>query len=98
MVGRALSTWIYRIATNAASDELRRRGGDRYSTVMRTPITSSPTAQPSGEGAVDVSGRRSTQRFNDRPSTSASVRVALRDHLDLEYADIAVILGGAPAP
>jgi RNA polymerase sigma-70 factor (ECF subfamily) len=83
----AFTTWLYRVATNAALDEVRRRG--------RRPIPSElpdrPARGPSFDGQVD-----------DRVDIDAAlatlpeefrVAVVLRDLCDLDYAAIAQVLG-----
>lgn len=90
-----LNTWIYRIATNAALDELRRRGRrpmlDRYDADDRVD---SGATQPSGEGAVD--DRLVVDAALKRLPVEFRVAVVLRDLGDLEYADIATIVGVPP--
>lgn len=87
----AFGTWIYRIATNASLDELRRRRRRAVSTL------SSVTAD-------EPADRRSEKPFAavvDRPLLDAAladlaedfrVPVVLRDVADLDYAEIAAIL------
>ena len=87
----AFSTWVYRIATNASLDELRRRRRRPLTAVHdddRRPRTSSPTPTP---------GIAST-RSADRDAIEAAllalpedfrVPVVLRDVADLDYAEIA---------
>lgn len=98
----AFSTWAYRVATNAALDELRRRG--------RRPVphaAEDDDAPPLAEiGAVVGAG---TPRASDDPAGSVAARVdvdralallspdhraavVLRDLLDLDYAEIAAVL------
>jgi RNA polymerase sigma-70 factor (ECF subfamily) len=90
-----LNTWIYRIATNAALDELRRRGRrpllNRYDT---DDGAESGATQPSGEGAVD--DRLAVDAALLRLPVEFRVAVVLRDLVDLEYADIAQIVGVPP--
>ena len=85
------STWTYRIATNAALDELRRRG--------RRPVP----VEEIGDATV-MSHPDSTfpDRIADRALVDAAMAtlppdyraaVALRDLCDLEYAEIGEILG-----
>jgi len=80
-----LSTWVYRVATNAALDELRRRG--------RRPLLAIDTppepAVGSGEAAVDA---RLDVDALERVPEEFRVAVVLRDLADLEYAEIATVL------
>lgn len=86
----AVTTWAYRIATNAAIDELRRRG--------RRPIPDDPSRGP--EVADDAPS--GVERLGDRLDIDAAladlaeefrVAVVLRDVVGMEYADIAADLG-----
>ena len=90
----AFSTWVYRIATNAALDELRRR--------RRRP---SPHVVGDDDLAPDVGrparraprrGRRGCGSRSTTPSTtcrrSSAPAVVLRDVADLDYAEIAEVL------
>lgn len=90
----SVGTWVYRIATNAALDELRRR--------RRRPL-------PSGVETIELaSGGHHTgteQATADRLALEAAlatlpedfrVAVVLRDVADLDYADIAEVLGIPP--
>lgn len=80
------STWCYRVATNAALDELRRRG--------RRPMPSETLAEPavgSGEDAVDA--RLDVDRALAGVPEDFRVGVVLRDLCDLDYPEIAEILG-----
>jgi RNA polymerase sigma-70 factor (ECF subfamily) len=81
-----LSTWVYRVATNAALDELRRRG--------RRPLLAIDTppepAVGSGEAAVDA--RLDVDAALERVPEEFRVAVVLRDLADLEYAEIATVL------
>ena len=85
----AVTTWAYRIATNAALDELRRRG--------RRPSPVDPDLHPEsiGDAPTDV------ERLGDRLDLDAALRavpldfrvaVVLRDVAGLEHADIAAHL------
>jgi RNA polymerase sigma-70 factor (ECF subfamily) len=88
----AFTTWCYRVATNAALDELRRQ--------RRRPLAADPAAPepvaggPSvedGVGArldVDAALRRLPEEFR--------VAVVLRDLCDLDYAEIADVLDIPP--
>ena len=89
----AFSTWAYRIATNAALDELRRR--------RRRPLTL--LRQDDGE-AMDIADQRSEDQFSyvdahDELSSALAlipeeyrVALVLRDVADLDYEEISHIL------
>lgn len=89
----AFSTWAYRIATNAALDELRRR--------RRRPLTL--LRQDNGE-TPDIADQRSEDQFSyvdahDELSSALAlipeeyrVALALRDVADLDYEEISHIL------
>ncbi len=88
----AFTTWAYRIATNAALDELRRRG--------RRPALH-PDEGPSAE-VVDPTAERQVDAVVDRASLDTALAeladdfkaaVVLRDVADLDYAEIAEVLG-----
>ena len=91
----AMSTWIYRIATNAALDELRRRrrrprslGHDRLLEVV--------------DAVPDAVAERTVASVDDSDRLSAALAqlpeefrlaVVLRDVVDLDYEEIGRILG-----
>jgi RNA polymerase sigma-70 factor (ECF subfamily) len=84
----AFSTWCYRVATNAALDELRRR--------RRRPVP----AHPDGPEPI-APGPAVEDRVGDRLDVDAALRdlpeefrvaVVLRDLCDLDYAEIAAML------
>jgi RNA polymerase sigma-70 factor (ECF subfamily) len=89
--GRArFGTWCYRIATNAALDEVRRS--------RRRPVAAEPP--PSASDPRDV-----TSAVDARLDVDAALRtlpvefraaVVLRDLADLDYAEIAEVLGIPP--
>jgi RNA polymerase sigma-70 factor (ECF subfamily) len=90
----SVSTWMYRIATNASLDELRRRRR-RPLTVVRDPD------RPDHEYADPHAGRP-IDLVADRAEVEAAllavpeefrIPVVLRDVADLEYSDIADALG-----
>ena len=93
--GRAqFSTWIYRIATNAALDELRRR--------RRRPGLAVVDDEGHPPEIVDPLAERTVEASVDRLSIDAAlaalpedfrVAVVLRDVGDLDYAEIAEALG-----
>jgi RNA polymerase sigma-70 factor (ECF subfamily) len=94
----AFSTWAYRVATNAALDELRRR---RRRPVLDAAAVSrtatDPLANLSDLGRpVDI-GEQVTARIAldqalQQVSDEHRTAVVLRDVMDLEYAEIAEVL------
>ncbi|MEN9800980.1 MAG: hypothetical protein RLZ37_105 [Actinomycetota bacterium] len=95
----ALSTWIYRIATNAALDELRRRRRRR----LRT--TSLDSHIDSTNDVADPRSMELLASFEERDVLGGAlarvpdefrVPLVLRDVADLEYDDIASILNIPP--
>jgi RNA polymerase sigma-70 factor (ECF subfamily) len=82
----SLSTWIYRIATNAALDELRR--------ISRRPIPTQDSAmertQPDATGEIDTS-LLITEALG-LVGTEQRVVLVLRHIADLDYEEIASIL------
>lgn len=94
----AFSTWAYRIATNAALDELRRRG--RRPALVRA--TGDDETDQSLERTVDPMAQRRVEAVADAMSLETAlaalpeehrVAVVLRDVADLDYDEIADILG-----
>jgi RNA polymerase sigma-70 factor (ECF subfamily) len=93
--GRArFSTWAYRIATNAALDELRRR--------KRRPALHAVGDEREQPEPVDPLAERRLAGVTDRMSIDAALdelpeefrtAVVLRDVADLDYAEIAEALG-----
>jgi RNA polymerase sigma-70 factor (ECF subfamily) len=93
--GRAqFSTWVYRIATNAALDELRRR--------KRRPALALVTDEGEPAETPDPLAAREVEAPADRLSIDAALdslpedfrtAVVLRDVADLDYAEIAEALG-----
>jgi RNA polymerase sigma-70 factor, ECF subfamily len=93
--GRAqFSTWVYRIATNAALDELRRR--------KRRPSLALVDDDRPAEEASDPLAQRRVEAVADHLAIDAAldelpeefrVAVVLRDVADLDYAEIAAALG-----
>ena len=88
----AFTTWCYRVATNAALDELRRR--------RRRPVP----AHPDGPQPV-APGPAIEDRVGARLDVDAALRtlpedfrvaVVLRDLCDLDYAEIAEVLDVPP--
>ncbi|MET0324489.1 MAG: sigma-70 family RNA polymerase sigma factor [Ilumatobacteraceae bacterium] len=89
----AFSTWTYRIATNAALDELRRRG--------RRPALHAVRDDDSTPEVVDPAAEQRYQSVADRQAIDAALAdlpedfraaVVLRDVADLDYAEIAEVL------
>jgi RNA polymerase sigma-70 factor (ECF subfamily) len=90
----AFSTWTYRIATNAALDELRRR--------RRRPIPHVDAAATGAQPEVaDARSHRQLDAVADRLAIDAAldelpeefkVAVVLRDVCELDYAEIAATL------
>jgi RNA polymerase sigma-70 factor (ECF subfamily) len=84
--GSSFTTWLYRVATNAALDEVRRRS--------RRPVPSDLLPEPVGHTSLET-------RVDDRLLIDAALRtvpiefraaLVLRDLLDLDYAQIGAIL------
>jgi RNA polymerase sigma-70 factor (ECF subfamily) len=93
----AFSTWAYRIATNAALDELRRRG--------RRPLAQVRDDRDQPYEPVDHRAHESLDSVADKmllDSALADLRddfrvaVVLRDVADLDYAEISEVLGIPP--
>jgi RNA polymerase sigma-70 factor (ECF subfamily) len=85
------STWLYRVATNAALDEARRRG--------RRPVpTEAMAAAPDPTPGIDaqVAGRLDVDAALRELPPEFRAAVALRDLADLDYATIAEILAIPP--
>lgn len=102
----AFTTWSYRVATNACFDELRRRGRrpeptDPSTAEVRGDDRTAPllhrghSADPE-QAAIDTDRRGELQRALDRLPDEFRVPVVLRDVADLDYAEIAELLGLAP--
>jgi RNA polymerase sigma-70 factor (ECF subfamily) len=91
--GRArFTTWLYRVATNAALDEVRRRrrrplpSEDEVLDRTSAALTSSPSPERTVVARLDVDA--ALARLPDEFRTA----VVLRDLLDLDYAEIAEVL------
>jgi RNA polymerase sigma-70 factor, ECF subfamily len=93
----AISTWIYRIATNAALDELRRRRRRRNRFVL--------TDRDPSQEIEDVRSRDSSSSIESRDGIDAALKLVpeefriplvLRDVADLEYDEISSILNIPP--
>lgn len=85
--GRArFTTWMYRVATNAALDEARRRRRRPVAAALDTDAIAS--ADPTGavDARLDVDAALATL------SPAARAAVVLRDLAGLEYSEIATVL------
>lgn len=91
----SFGTWVYRIATNASLDELRRR--------RRRPVLADATELPEDHHAhlADLGSGQRIATVDDRLELDAALRqvaeefrvpLVLRDVGDLDYAEIATIL------
>jgi RNA polymerase sigma-70 factor, ECF subfamily len=85
------TTWLYRIATNAAIDELRRR---QRRPVPRDALPEPATASPDPAHAVDA--RLTVDAALASVPEEFRVAVVLRDLCDLDYAEIAQVLDVPP--
>jgi RNA polymerase sigma-70 factor (ECF subfamily) len=85
-----ISTWIYRVATNAALDELRRQ--------RRRPVPAEPVigADPRAEPTAAVDARLDIDAALATIPEDFRIAVVLRDLCDLDYAEIASILDVPP--
>jgi RNA polymerase sigma-70 factor (ECF subfamily) len=97
----AFGTWLYRIATNAALDELRRRSRRPLLVDQRSTGDTDPTV----DRAVDPGAGEAYATIEDRMLIGpalATIRddyraaVVLRDVADLDYAEIAEVLDIPP--
>ncbi len=90
----AVSTWIYRVATNAALDELRRRKRRPMLHAVRDDEQSEPeAADPLGQRLVEgVADRMALAQALDELAEEFRTAVVLRDVADLDYAEIAEVL------
>jgi RNA polymerase sigma-70 factor, ECF subfamily len=88
----AFTTWLYRVTTNACLDELRRRG--------RRPVPIEP--DPGATAVAPVSVADDVARRMDVDAALATLpeefraAVVLRDLCELDYAEIAEVLGIPP--
>lgn len=93
----AISTWVYRIATNAALDELRRRRRRRRFTSVDWSEPATDVADPRSLDTVDAfESRDALNAALARVPEEFRVPMVLRDVADLEYDDISSILGIPP--
>jgi len=87
----AFTTWLYRVATNAALDEVRRRGR------RPTPVDELPEpANPASGLEERVGARLDVDAALARLPEDFRVAVVLRDLCDLDYAEIAEVLDVPP--
>lgn len=92
--GRArFSTWAYRVATNAALDEARRRGR-RPAPAEQLPETDRHT--PPASLDTDVADRIDVDAALAELTPEYRAAVALRDLVGMDYAEIAVVLDIPP--
>jgi RNA polymerase sigma-70 factor (ECF subfamily) len=83
----AFTTWLYRVATNAALDELRRRSRrPRPVDELPEPTPSTSSVEDRVGAALDVDAALATL------SEEFRVAVVLRDLCDLDYAEIEEVL------
>lgn len=85
----AFTTWLYRVATNAALDEVRRRSR-RLPTVDEIDEIGGPAPGSSPESAAVA--RVDVERALSMIAPPLRVAVVLRDCCDLEYGSIAEVL------
>jgi RNA polymerase sigma-70 factor (ECF subfamily) len=95
----AFGTWAYRIATNAALDELRKRSRRPQ---LQIVDDDDQGARRGGREQTDELAQRNVEAIADRMSIEAALRdlpdhfrapVVMRDVGDLDYAEIAEALG-----
>jgi RNA polymerase sigma-70 factor (ECF subfamily) len=87
----AFTTWTYRVATNACLDEMRRRSRRP----LPDPIENDPFARTAADEdrvGQSVAARIDVDAALAQLSEDFRVVVVLRDHLGLEYAEIAETL------
>lgn len=91
----AFGTWAYRIATNAALDELRKRSRrPRLQTVTDDDARPIEPADPLADRTVEaVTDRLAIEQALAELPEEFKVPVVLRDVADLDYAEIAEALG-----
>jgi len=90
--GRArFTTWAYRVATNAALDEARRRAR------RPSPVDIVPEPRGGGQSIDDlVADQLDVDAAMSRLSPDHRAVVALRDLVGLDYAEIGEVLGLPP--
>jgi RNA polymerase sigma-70 factor, ECF subfamily len=93
--GRArFTTWLYRVATNACLDELRRRGRRPTPTDDEVLTRDRAVVGPSVDG--EVADRLDIDHALAQLSPEFRAPVVLRDLCGLDYAEIAEVLELAP--
>lgn len=97
----AFGTWIYRIATNAALDELRRRARrpvllDQRATGDTDIVTDRIVDGAAGDAYGTVDDRMMLGPALESIRDDYRAAVVLRDVADLDYAEIAEVLGIPP--
>jgi RNA polymerase sigma-70 factor, ECF subfamily len=88
-------TWVYRIATNAALDQVRRRGR-RPVPVDETAGPAAASASPGGPVDEQVAGRVDIDAALLRIPAEFRAAVVLRDLCGLDYHEIGEVLGVPP--
>ena len=90
----SVTTWMYRIATNAALDELRRRTRRPALHVVHDDAPAAEEVDPRAQRHVDaVVDRLAIEAALERLPEDFRVAVVLRDVADLDYGEIADVLG-----
>lgn len=90
----AFSTWVYRVATNACLDELRRRGR-RPDPVSTDEATTPPSSDEPGADQQVADRMAIDEALTDLPEEFRTA-VVLRDVVGLDYAEIASVLAIPP--
>ena len=88
----AFSTWAYRIATNAALDELRRRRRRPQPRLTESDGRSDPVDRHSDDAMRALENREVVERALAALPDEFRVAVVLRDVADLDYESIAAVL------
>lgn len=86
----SFTTWVYRIAANASFDEVRRRQRHRLRVVNDDHETIDDSPETARQRVDDADELRP---LLERLPEDFRIAVVLRDVMDLEYAEIAEILG-----
>lgn len=98
----SFGTWVYRIATNAALDELRRRQRRPISTAPTSVVTEATDTAPTLSNREDPRSSAEMERVEERMLVEAALAalsedhrtvIVLRDVAGLDYAQIADTLG-----